>query len=128
MQTGGSVTIDRQLHLGQHSGSEGTYTLSGDGTLTSGWLTLGADGLATFIQNSGTNTITTSYRGFRIGTGNGSEGTYELRGGNLIAGQTELGEMGTGTITQSGTANAILGTLYIGGNPDAALQGTGTYN
>ncbi len=126
-QTGGTVNVTKELFLGDQEGSEGTYVLDGDGELPCLWLTVGGNGLGTLIQNSGTVRETTDYRGCRIGSGRTSEGTYELRGGNLIAGQINVGSGGTGTLIQSGSANAILSDLFIGGNGDSTSKGQGTY-
>jgi hypothetical protein len=120
-QTGGTNTATNGLFLGQHSGSSGTYHLSGTGVLSAYSESIGSyEGTGTFNQSGGTNTVTS---GLRLGPNLGSSGTYNLISGNLSANFEYIGSFGTGTFTQTGGTNTVTNTLTIAEVPGS----TGTY-
>ncbi len=120
-QTGGTHTVNPggQLFLGANGGASGTYNLSG-GTLTT----------STDVGDSGTGVFTLSGFGIHNVTGvgggangsldigyySGSNGTYNLNGGTLIAGYVR-GNLGTSTFNFNG------GTLAAGAGATDFLQG-----
>jgi fibronectin-binding autotransporter adhesin len=138
VQTGGTVNVNQYVppdpnnpgggvNLGQVFGRTGTYDLSGTGVLNAQSILVGADGKGIFNQWSGTTVSVTEgvvLAGNTSGTG---DGTYNLKGGDLISGNTQVGAWGTGTFNQDGgthTANGGYGALVLGGGS----TGIGTYN
>ena len=141
------------LNLGYLTGSNGTYNLSGTGTLsTTGNENVGYSGTGTFNQTGGTNTASALYVGlFSPGTYNlsgtgalsvnnetigcSSTGTFNQTGGtNVFAGQSTLltigdGTGGSGTFNLSGTGILAVGTEYVGagGGAGAFVQTGGTH-
>lgn len=78
-QTGGRLSHNYNVYMGNDSFSSGTYTLrNGDAGFST--LFVGFNGAGTFIQESGNVTVSK-----RFGLAEGSTGTgrYELRGGTL---------------------------------------------
>ncbi len=130
-QTGGTNTA-YQISLGHGRRGYGNYDLSGNGSLAVNYEWIGYEGTATFTQSAGTHRVGLYdledggilYLGLR----SGSDGTYELRGGELLAYFEALGVgddgPATGTFLQSGGTNTILGQLRIGDGYGA----TGTYD
>jgi RNA polymerase sigma factor (sigma-70 family) len=68
------------LHLGEHAGSIGTFSISGSATLNATPQIIGASGTGTLTQNGGTNTTSA----IALATQLGSNGTYDLTSGDLI--------------------------------------------
>ncbi len=131
-QSGGTNAVNNpyysDLVLGYNSGSDGTYNLSGTGQLiVSGSEYIGSYGTATFIQSSGTNTVTSySSAGLYIGNGSGSRGSYILSGGgelSVLNTSEYIGYSGTGTFTHSAGTNQA-GNVYLGYNSGSS----GAYN
>ncbi|MGD0517537.1 MAG: hypothetical protein ABSA26_08385 [Thermoguttaceae bacterium] len=124
-QSGGTNTVSYILSLGYNSGANGTYDLSGTGTLNCGSELIGYSGTGKFTHLAGTNTISNS---LCLGDKSGSSGTYELSSsGQLSAGYEYVGYSGTGTFTQSAGTNTVSLSntgLYLGYYSDA----NGTYN
>ena len=116
-QGGGSVDLRNGiLRVGSASGSNGTYSLSGTGTLSARYEYIGSGGTGSFTQSAGTNRIG-SY--LHIGSGSGSSGSYTMSGGSLESSSSSfgltVGSAGSGTFDQSGgTVNLGLGRLYVG--------------
>ncbi len=105
------------LYLGNSSGSNGNYTLSGNGILSTQNEYVGEGGNGTFTQSGGTNTITGNgvYVGYRNASGN-----YTLSGiGSLTAPAEYIGGFGDdagaciGTFTQTGGTNTITSNLTL---------------
>ena len=112
------------------STSAATVTLSGTGNLSTGTITIGNNGLGTFIQTAGT--FTTNNYGFILGNNAGSSGSYTLSGtGSLSTGTAYIGNAGTGTFTQSGGTFTIADSspnlgFSAGGSGTYVLSGTGS--
>jgi len=103
-QNGGTNTVGVFLKVGDQSGSTGTYTLSGTGSLNTNGSSsdeyVGFIGTGHFNQMGGTNTV----GGYlSVGDESGSTGTYTLSGGSVSA------------------AN-----IYVGGDPSVVARGQGT--
>jgi autotransporter-associated beta strand protein/T5SS/PEP-CTERM-associated repeat protein len=102
-QTGGSVTLNHNLYLGQNSGSNGTYNISGNALLNIG-------------------------RDFAVGRESGT-GTLHMTGGTIIKTGDEKFIVGhnnaTGTVVQTGGTISANNELYIG-NENAGASGTYT--
>jgi hypothetical protein len=128
-QTGGTNTVGNCLYLGYSSSSEGTYELSGTGSLSADDEFIGQSGTGTFTQTGGTNTIA-NY--LYLGSSSTGEGTYKLSGtGSLSADDEYIGSYGgTGTFTQTGGTNTVGDCLYLayysGGEGTYELSGTGS--
>ena len=76
-QSGGTHTV-KFLSLGYYSGSNGSYELSGTGSLSiENSVRIGSQGSGSFIQSGGTNTLTGD---LILGSSGGSNGSYELSG------------------------------------------------
>ncbi len=122
-QSGGTNTIDHSLKLADWSGSNGSYTLNGNGTLSAWFEDVGVQSLGTFTHSGGTNYV----QYLDLGLCKGSNGTYYLSDtGQLAAFRESRGggfSGGTGTFNQSGGTNTV-SELFIGCDNAA----TGTYN
>jgi outer membrane autotransporter protein len=142
-QSGGTNSVS-SLFLGNQSGSNGTYNLSG-GVLSSagqiigydgsgiftqsggigatGSLTLGlnAGGSGVYNQNGGANTVAGI---IFLGNNQGSGGVYNLNAGSLSAGFEIIGHYGLGAFNQSGGTNTISTNLHLGWYSDSS----GAYN
>ena len=118
-QSDGTTTITGGLYVGGYAtDSTGVYNLSGAGTLSAPFESVGGSGTATFTQTGGTNTMTQLSVDY---------GTYTLGGGALSGSGEAIGDTGTGTFTQTGGTNTVTsleGGFILGNGPGA----TGTYN
>jgi hypothetical protein len=128
-QSGGSNSAS-ELFLGFSAGSEGAYSLSGTGSLstTSGEI-VGDQGSGTFVQSAGINTLTGG-PALILGSAHGANGQYTLSGTGIITANTELiGYVGDGTFIQSGGSNNVNGlalAIASGSNGVYSLSGTGS--
>ena len=131
--SGGTLTLSGSLYLGDNTGSNGTYALSGPGTLSAAEEFIGSSGAGTFTQSAGTNTLTGTYGELVLGYNTGGSGTYALSGtGTLSAPSEIIGSSSSGTFTQTGGTNTLTGThgsLEVGSdynsNGSYTLSGTG---
>ena len=119
-QSGGTNTITSELDLGNGSGSNGTYSLSGSGRLSTSGEDVGDSGAGNFAQSGGTNAISGM---LWLGYWSSGSGTYSLSSGSLYVPWSEsVGNGGTGNFTQSGGTNTISDELDLGSG------GSGTYS
>jgi hypothetical protein len=119
IQSGGTNMVGGSLYLGLHSGSTGSYNLSGTGSLFVGGIErVGGDfGTGTFTQSGGTHTVnSTLYLGY---VNSGSKGTYNLDGGILTVGSINR--------NSSSTFNFNAGTLNITGGSPVNVGGSGSF-
>jgi len=129
IQTGGTNSVTNDLTLGNYSGGNGTYNLSGTGSLTAGGdEVLGRQGTGTFTQTGGINSVTNN---LILGAISGGKGTYDLSGtGKVTARYEYVGNGDTGTFTQTGGTNSTTYILAVGsdsgGNGSYDLSGTGS--
>jgi len=133
------------LYLAAGPGSIGNYTLSG-GVLTAnndgsnanvpnGAEIIGYNGIGTFSQSAGSNTLTGAAGNLYLGynstaapptqqdefpTPANSTGTYTLSGGTLTAVNEHIGYYGTGTFIQTGGSNTT-NNLYLADGPNPAF-------
>ena len=118
-QSNYKLTSSSVFYLGVNDAANGTYNLSGSGTLLTASEEIGQRGTAIFTQSGGTHTAAgTIYLAQR-----GGNATYTLSGGSLSAGTEVIGDVGTGTFTQSAGTNTITDTLNFSSD-----GGKGTYN
>ncbi|TLD70450.1 Verru_Chthon cassette protein A [Phragmitibacter flavus] len=122
-QSGGSLSADLFI-VGNATGANGTYHMTGGTLNASGELWVGQNGTGVFNQSSGT---VSSNNWFVIGRDNGGNGTYNLTGGTVNAattgGQTVLSSFAGGTSTlnvSGGTFNAT-NELWVGEGGDGTL-------
>jgi hypothetical protein len=122
-QSGGTNTVGYQLSLGGgDSSSNGTYNLSGTGSLSAGSEFIGRAGAGTFNQSSGTTNIVTS--SLYIGYLNGSQGAYNLNGGSLTANDEHVSSGGgPGYFIQNGGTNTVSNALSISSNSYYDMNG-----
>jgi len=128
-QSGGLFTAASTFRLGNDVGSQGTYTLSGDGQLDcSSFLVVGYEGHAQFNQSGGSVTLDSSAPLY-VGERPNSEGTYALDDGTLDLADVYVGLYGTGHFVQSGGTHTVLSDLDLGEQAGAIgsyeLSGTG---
>ena len=97
-----------------------------------GYMVVGSTGTGTFAQSGGTNDLSPTLGDLYLGYNAGSNGSYSLGGsGVLYTSHEYVAYWGTGTITQSGGTNALigLGYLYLGYNSGSSggynLSGSG---
>ena len=125
----GTHNVTDSLILGNQSTGDGTYKLSGTGSVAveaTGWgLTIvGNYGTGKFEQSGNTTHTTDSLVLGGYDWGGAGTGTYDLSGGDLNTGQTMVGWSGTGTFNQSGGTHTVTGDVAI-----AVGSGSkGTYN
>lgn len=122
----GNLTVTSTLTLGNQTGSNGTYNLTG-GNITSVLEFVGNNGSGAFVQSGTSTNAVSNFLG--IGSTGGTS-TYTLNAGLLIvnngttAASESIGQVGAATFTQAGGQHTVnpLGTFTLG--DDAA----GTYN
>jgi hypothetical protein len=138
-QSGGVNTTNGSLKLGINAGSNGTYNLSGTGTITGNgnFYVGGISGNGDVNQTGGSVSLTNAAIGVNLILGelNGS-GTYNLSGGSLTTSAEDVGpQSGSGTFIQTGGTNTItlngpFVALAIGNRSHSpasyTLSGTGT--
>ncbi len=129
-QSGGTNTATNNLYLGYNSGDSGVYNLSGAGQIAFSYGStqfVGYSGTGTFTQSGGTNTTFFLDLAYEPG----SSGTYNLQSGLLVsqAAQAYVGWGGTGTFNQSGgTYNAWFLQIGYMGTGTYSLSGTGLFD
>ncbi len=142
-QSSGTNSITNGLNLGWYAGSNGTYNISGSGSLFAASEFVGVSGNGTFTQSGGVNSLSTSGV-LSLGYTSSANGSYNLSGSGLLYAPTEfIGESGMGTFNQSAGTNNV-GYLYVGvftggsynlsgsgvlsaANEFIALSGSGTF-
>ncbi len=126
----GAVCND--LFLGDpNSANSGAVQMSGGSLSAANSENLGNNGIGTFVQSGGTNTIvansfsTGSFsNSLNLGCNPGASGSYSLSSsGVLSAPNVYVGSAGTGTFAQFGGTNTIANSLYLGYN----MGSSGTY-
>ena len=106
----GSINIST-LMLASTSGSSGSHTLSGTGSISAYFEDIGYYGTGNFTQSGGSNQVSNLYLGYQAG----SNGSYDLTNGSLTDTFDEgIGVFGSGIFTQSGGSNQINGDLNLG--------------
>ena len=134
VQTGGTVTSNGILVLGESTASVGSYSLSGTNSVLSVYdIDIGYQGAGTFTQTGGTVGPLGSGPGVILAYYSGSGGTYSLSAGTLSTATITVGYQGAGTFTQTGgTVNTHTGYVflagYTGGSGSYSLSGTGSLN
>jgi hypothetical protein len=114
-QSGGSHGVNNELDIASGVGGRGTYNMTG-GTLTVPFmLAVGFNDGATGTVNQSGGTIST----FDLNIADNSTtavGNYMLSATGLLSVQDDVyvGASGAGTFTQTGGANQIQGSLFIG--------------
>ncbi|MFZ5451404.1 MAG: beta strand repeat-containing protein, partial [Thermodesulfobacteriota bacterium] len=98
-----------------------TYTVSSNISFNQEFI--GLHGTGVINQSSFTNNVTQTFGELSLGYYAGSNGTYNLSGGTLIARNEEIGRQGVGTFNQSGGTN--IATFLILGEK---VGSSGTYN
>jgi hypothetical protein len=115
----GNVTNPQNLVIGNNASSNGAYSLSGSGSLTTtAWEILGNSGVGAFNQSGGTNTVN-EY--LVLGNNSTGDGIYEASGTSVlnVLGNEYVGNNGTGTFEQFGGVHTIgttssPATFYLG--------------
>jgi len=151
-QSGGTHTVGQRLVVGYGSQGVGLYELGGTGVLSArDDERIGHNGTGAFMQTSGTHQVTgrlilgsgatgngtytmkggTLGVSDTLGVGDGGTGRLELQGGDVTAGDLEIGAAGTmaftggslsvGSITNQGVLNWQSGTLNVTGAAGLAL-------
>jgi T5SS/PEP-CTERM-associated repeat protein len=125
--SGGTVNVTGpalDMAVGEHSGSNGIYNLSGAGALSVAHdLFVGrfGTGNGTFNQTGGTTTIGNT---LSLGTDSFSTGTYTISGGTLSATNSiNVGNPGIGTLTIQGSGSASTNSLTISAASTVNLNG-----
>lgn len=133
MNLTGDATVDIMDDVGTYysftldaPGAGATCTMTGSETqwpqFESGNTCIGQNGKGTFTHNDGGHFIVGTHQ---LGQIIGSQGFYNLHGGNLfVQGSERIGFMGTGSIVHTGGMHSVDDTLTLGCMPGS----TGTYN
>ena len=119
-QSGFTNTVSGKLTLGYAPGSNGTYNLSGTGSLVAANQYVGDAGRGIFNQSGGANIASVLY----LGNQSGSSGVYNLSGGSLSIGSGIIGSSGSGLFNQTGGTHTVNGNLSLG----HFAGGSGAYN
>ncbi len=122
--TGNLTTV---VSVGDQASGLGTYTMTGGqvGAVTVGNAATGRMVSSSFqeggrfYQSGGT-----VLWGADVGAQTGSTGHYEMTGGTISGGDVTVGDSGTGTFNQSGSAAVYLEALWVGYGSGSS----GTYN
>jgi T5SS/PEP-CTERM-associated repeat protein len=132
--------------MGVGAGGDGLYNMT-DGELLAPRARIGYRSNGKFVQDGGVVTISGLLSGnLYVGDGGGSDGTYQLKGGDLYASVITIGRGGKGLIEQSGgylepdydlqlgdlagsegTYKLTGGEAYIGTEMRVGHRGTGTF-
>ena len=136
VQSGGIISVGRptsptsaiggELVLGNNSGDNGTYSLNGNGMLSSYYEYVGDAGTGSFTQSAGTNSVVQPNWPSTLYLGNltSGSGTYSLTGtGLVLTDYTIIGYSGAGTFNQSGGTHIV--TYLTLGNSTGS---SGIYN
>ncbi len=119
VHSGGTHT-PRDLFVGSSAGSQGSYDLSGTGTVNATAVLVADAGTGVFNQTGGRNNVSSDlYVGF-FSSGNGS---YELAAGTLASTHVSIGLEGTGSFLQTGGTHTAYTNVRLGLN-----TGSGTYD
>ncbi|MDY7011329.1 MAG: PEP-CTERM sorting domain-containing protein [Planctomycetota bacterium] len=117
VNNGGTVQITNTgercyfLNLGQYSGDSGYVSMSAGDLYSATSTYVGCYGNGWFTQTGGTNTVEDH---FYVGDWSGSNGTYELKGGDFSAQWESVGRYGTGKFIQTGGTNTADWDLILG--------------
>ena len=126
-QTAGTFTVNgsntnQGLFIAYNVNSNGTYTLSGTGSLVSNYSTdVGTFGVALFSQSAGSAAFNNV--GLFVGHYSGSNGTYNQTGGSVTVSGLNLGYFGGST----GAYTLGVGGTLSTGTSNVGLSGTGTF-
>jgi hypothetical protein len=122
-QSGGTHQVGNDLRLGWDLGGQGSYDLSGSGSLSVGQDEyIGNSGIGAFTQSSGDHQV---HKDLYMGWYYGSSGAYTQSSGSLSVGRLEfIGYFGTGAYTQTGGIHQVTNQLILG----VVDGGSGTYN
>ena len=124
--TGSNSLAGGSLYLGEFTGDNGTYILSGNGMLSAYWEYVGGSGTGSFTQSGGTNSVANASRfsTLYLGYSASSSGSYSLSGSGLLSDYVaDIGFAGVGVFNQTGGTHAVAAYIVLG-----ASGGTGTYN
>lgn len=119
-QTGGSLTVNNEIWVGNNTASVGLYTLNA-GTVTNGsWVAIGRGGGTGTVNMSG-GTWTKNGAGTSFIVGASGPGTFTQSGGLVIvaAGDTWMGESNTCNFTLSGTGEFRATVFQVARNATA---------
>ncbi len=106
-QSAGTTSVNGVLQLGYGTPGNGTYNLTGSGTLYTGGESIGYYGAGSFDQSGGSHNVSGS---FVMAYQPGSRGEYDLSDGSFRAGNEMIGLNGSAQFSQSGgshTASSI---------------------
>ena len=124
--------ISSVLSVGDLTGSTGSLTVSGGGSVTDHQVSIGnAGGAGTVAVNGAGSTWTTAAD---ASVGVNSSGTLLVQAGGVatIDGDTYIGRntgaVGTATVSGTGSDLVAVGTLHVGGDGVSATGGVGTLN
>lgn len=121
-QSAGHHSVGNILFIGELAGGNGSYSLSGTGSLWADALFAGSGGTGSFSQSGGSGF--TVGHDLRLGNDAGAQGSYNMTGGALGVGNSALiGVSGSGSFAQSAGTQTIANGQYLGFN----AGGTGTY-
>jgi hypothetical protein len=139
-QTGGFLEA-ADLYFAHEVGGTGTFELKSTGNLRCGQQYIGYKGIGIFNQTGGINRVDQPIgEGYEspipefleLGTHLGSQGTYNLSGGQLIAPKEIIGRFGLGTFEHTGGTNKVenfvlgAGITFPGIGGIYKLSGTGS--
>jgi hypothetical protein len=139
-QTGGFLEA-ADLYVAHEVGGTGTFELKSTGDLRCAQQYIGYSGTGVFNQTGGINRVDKPIgEGYEspipefleLGTNLGSQGTYNLSGGQLIAPEEIIGRFGLGTFNHTGGTNKVdslilgAGVTFPGVGGIYKLSGTGT--
>jgi fibronectin-binding autotransporter adhesin len=121
LQAGGTLIASSTISLGNKVGSNGTYNLSGSGTLSPSYLYIGYSGSGSFAQSGGKLSPIYLY------VGNSGSGSFGQSAGTLSTVSVSLGNNvgSSGSCSLSGSGSFSTGNLYVGNSGSGAFTQSG---
>lgn len=132
LMSAGSLSVSDTIYVGQYAGSNGTFSLTGSGSITAGYEQVGIYGTGVFAQSGGANSVA---KQLVVQNHAGSSGHYDMSGGTLSSSsvynngvfQQTGGTASVGAITGSGGVN-VHGGYAVGVGPTPALLQADSFN
>lgn len=123
-QTGGTLTSQNELWVGQGGGATGRYDLSAGSVTINNWVAIARGGAASGVLNMSGGTFTkTGNNGNHLLVGTGGPGTINQTGGTItsVLSDTYVGDSTTGLWNIDG-GSAVLSGIHISQN--SGVSGT----
>ena len=117
-QSGGTHSVLTILEVGFYS--SGSYTLDGNGVLTTQYASIGTNGSGSFIQSGGTCVVLST---LGVGDAESAHGSYSLSGSGMLAADSEtIGKLAAAASSPKPVARIPLRTILASGEVATAAE------